>query len=438
MYEEDETDGLGGALSPFYAKYAQEEEKLRREQEARIQSRWHRGLQALQERRAGPGKTETIAQALLAFGQPTRGGGWAALGNAGNVLAQGIAARKNAELERAQQMRDLENAREEGLSELAQKYGQGRLEVLGKLATMKPATPQYLPLATGPNGETVNPLTFEPIPRGSKVMRDGTVILPSGMTTAAAGEEPSRKPVKVASMSEVTGLPLGALAELPDGSVVRNTAKGVEAASPKMSKTDNLTPGQQALDRAFGNDYAEWLNGGNVSTQTQLKALEQVQQQLAAGENLSGGAASLLPSALQKYVDPDRVSAQQAVEKAIQATLRATLGAQYTQREGEDLLARSWDPRLPPKENAKKLAATIADLKRRVEQKNKQIEYFDREGTLAGFSVGRPKPKTGGSGLSGKYTGGPKVTPPGAPKPKSAPVDLKKLSDEDLKRALGL
>ncbi|QDH50425.1 hypothetical protein [Caulobacter phage KcrB] len=434
MFEDETEEETGGALPSLYSKYAQEEEALRKQEEARIQSRWQRGMQALQQQRMGPSKTQRIAEALLAFGQPTRGGTFAALGNAGSVLAQRNAAMKQAEMDRAAKLREMEDARDESLGELAQKYGAGRLAVLGKLATQVPKTPTLVPLASDPvTGGLRNPLTGQPLPEGAMVTNKGEVIMPAGATASVGRSSGRRGPVEIADMAEASGLPLGGIGRLPDGSLVRNTAAGVVEASPKTAKDANLTPGQKALDTAFGRDYAEWLNGGEVTAKTQLDALRQVKDQLAKGETLSGGAVSTLPPALQKYVDPERVSAQQAVEKAMQATLRATLGAQYTQREGEDLLARSWDPRLPPKENAKKLGAAIAELEKRVKQKNSQVTYFDANGTLQGFAGG-PAPTTPQAKKTQSTR--PRVSTGAKPAPKIS--DPKKLSDDEIKRALGL
>jgi hypothetical protein len=424
MYEEDETEGAeapAGSLAALLSQYTQGQEKLQAEEAARIQSRWQRGTQALQQRRAGPSKTETVAQALLAFGQPTRGGGWAALGNAGNVLAERNAAVKTAAEQRKQQMLALENAREDSLSELSSKYGGARLELTGKLAAQaaKPVTPR-----TGQNPVTgvIEYLS------GPNV---GQPVVPSGANV-------SRQAIKVASAAEALGQAPGTFVEFPDGTIKRVTTKGVEDASPKVDRLAGLTPGQKALDVSFGKDYADWLNQGQVTAQTQLGSLRGISKQLADGGALSGGVIGMLPEEVQARVAEDRVAAQQAVAKAIQETLRATLGAQFTAAEGAALIARSWDPRLSPEANAKKLNATIADLERRVTNKEKQIGFFDANGTLSGFGAPADKPRQGAPPATRYTGGGPKVPTRGAgPATPAKPADPAKLSDAELKKLLG-
>lgn len=405
MYEEDETGDLGGSLAAFMSQYTQGQEKLQAEEAARIQSRWRRGTQALQQRRAGPSKTETVAQALLAFGQPTRGGGWAALGNAGNVLAERNAAVKSAEEQRKQQMLALENAREDSLSELSAKYGGARQDMLGALVKQA-AKPKPEP-RTGFNTVT-----------GVQEYMSGPNI---GRPVVPGSADGARRVVKVASATEALAQKPGTYVEYPDGSVKIVTVNGVKDVSPRVDKLAGLSPGQRALDTAFGDDYADWINQGQTSAQTNLAALRDVAKQLEDGAPLSGGVIGMLPEGAQARVAEDRVVAQQAVAKAIQETMRATLGAQFTKAEGDALIARSWDARLSPAANAKKVLSIIADLESRVANKEKRIAYFDSSGgTLAGF--GAPAAKTDPPAT--RYPGGgPKV----APRDKAAPpLDLSK------------
>lgn len=109
---------------------------------------------------------------------------------------------------------------------------------------------------------------------------------------------------------------------------------------------------------------------------------------LEGGEKMTGPIVGRLPDIFRQSVAPKSIPAQQQVEQSIQKTLRQTLGAQFTEKEGERFLARGYDPRLSPAQNAKKLRDAISQLKQMADAKQKAAEYYETHGTLAGFRGG--------------------------------------------------
>lgn len=162
-----------------------------------------------------------------------------------------------------------------------------------------------------------------------------------------------------------------------------------EMTMPQAAVPQATTPAQVAVDRSFAKDYADYVAGGGYSdVQKQIQSLEEIADMLEGGEKMTGPIVGRLPDIFRQSVAPKSIPAQQQVEQSIQKTLRQTLGAQFTEKEGERFLARGYDPRLSPEQNAKKLRDAISQLKQMADAKQKAAEYYEANGTLAGFRGG--------------------------------------------------
>lgn len=162
------------------------------------------------------------------------------------------------------------------------------------------------------------------------------------------------------------------------------------------SQVPKLLPGQEAADREFGKEYQEWnAQGGYAGLEKQLAQLEAAATALESpqGEGMTGGTLEAwLPGgssdAARARVKPEAFALQQGVEQAIQASLRQTLGSQFTEKEGAQVIARSFDPRLPAKTNAAKIRAEIENIRRRGLEKDRASKYFEQTGgTLKGLDA---------------------------------------------------
>lgn len=147
--------------------------------------------------------------------------------------------------------------------------------------------------------------------------------------------------------------------------------------------------GQKAVDRKFGKDYADYVSGGAATAQQALDELRaqsvKLDPQSAEFTQASGPLLGAFPNFLRKRIAGPGFAIQQNIERNIQASLRQVLGAQYTQIEGENLLARTFDPSLDESENKKRLDSLITRLDRAKTEKDRAVEYFRANGTLEGF-----------------------------------------------------
>ena len=135
-------------------------------------------------------------------------------------------------------------------------------------------------------------------------------------------------------------------------------------------------PGLKALDETF----AKTLDGTSA---TQLSAARQdaasvssVLEKLESGEKLTGPLIGSIPEELRALIYPESTQAQQLVEQVVQKNLRAILGGQFAQKEGEQLVKRAYNPKLTPQQNAARLRSLLLTLDAAAQSKQAQTDYF--------------------------------------------------------------
>jgi hypothetical protein len=164
-------------------------------------------------------------------------------------------------------------------------------------------------------------------------------------------------------------------------------ARAAEAQAAIRQRELETTPAQKSADEAFASEYAKWSAGGGFSgVENQLESLEAQIPRLESSDTISGPIMGRLWDPIRQAINPDSISTQQNVERNIQATLRETLGAQFTEKEAEGLLRRSYDPRLDERENIERLRGMISELRSRANTKNDSAGYFERNGTIRGWT----------------------------------------------------
>jgi hypothetical protein len=159
------------------------------------------------------------------------------------------------------------------------------------------------------------------------------------------------------------------------------------------------TPAEKKMDEAFGKALGELrAAGGLADVEKNKQQLESVVEQLRAivegesDENLSGaliGAASSV-RAVMSMTHPVALQALEQVEEVVQRNLRIILGAQFTQKEGERLISRAYNPYLDEADNLVRLERLAKSMAAQLDNKLAAIAYFDERGTLRGFKGEAP------------------------------------------------
>ena len=86
----------------------------------------------------------------------------------------------------------------------------------------------------------------------------------------------------------------------------------------------------------------------------------------------------------------EAVQTREAVASIVYQTLRATLGAQFTEKEGQRLISASFNPLLSPEQNARRLQLMLQEILAVASSKHERIRHVEKYGTLAGFKGEMP------------------------------------------------
>ena len=148
-----------------------------------------------------------------------------------------------------------------------------------------------------------------------------------------------------------------------------------------------ISPGQKALDVAFGKQIAEDALSGNSAGERQNEGiLDTVITGLKTGAVKTGGFSGLLPESAQRAVAKPLANARQDVQRVIFPQLRQTMGAQFTEKEGERVLNATFDTAQEPAIIANRLEKLKAVIAEQNQVRRQAKEYFDKNGgSLAGF-----------------------------------------------------
>ena len=138
------------------------------------------------------------------------------------------------------------------------------------------------------------------------------------------------------------------------------------------------------VDKKVAQEYIDWSAGGGSDSVKQISQLQEVADRLNSGkEDLTGPLLGLVSPGTRALFNSGSVDAQQLVEEVVQRNLRLILGAQFTQKEGENLIARAYNPQLKEEVNAKRIGRLIQQISLAAKQKQAMFDYLERYRTLA-------------------------------------------------------
>jgi len=152
----------------------------------------------------------------------------------------------------------------------------------------------------------------------------------------------------------------------------------------------STSPGIEALDKAYATDHLEWRRGGGSDMTRQLAQIGGVLEQIESGKELTGPMIGAMPDFVRSVMNPNAQDAKEQVEEVVQRNLRTVLGAQFTEKEGDRLISRAYNPSLPPETNARRLRALFTQMQTAAQQRQQMADYFDENGTLWEYKGPQP------------------------------------------------
>lgn len=148
-----------------------------------------------------------------------------------------------------------------------------------------------------------------------------------------------------------------------------------------------LTAGQEQLDKETAKDIASWNRIDRNKANTNLQLLKSSIEELKKMPEATGGTIQAnSPMWARRKFFPKLVEIEQRVQKAAVEGLRASLGSQFTEKEGERILNMSWDPGLPLNANLTKIQNAITEISTNVKNRESASKWFkEHKGTMAGY-----------------------------------------------------
>lgn len=144
-------------------------------------------------------------------------------------------------------------------------------------------------------------------------------------------------------------------------------------------------------DIAFKKRWSETTEQQRALAQLNIEKLLKASEYLAEAEKGSGPIdtsrlAFFLPSgAIQTIVGGDRVKAMNEVRSVIQQSLRQSLGAQFTQKEGEEMMNRAFNPLFDAEANFGLIRDQLRLLESAAKEQNRAFNYYNANRTIFGF-----------------------------------------------------
>ncbi len=163
--------------------------------------------------------------------------------------------------------------------------------------------------------------------------------------------------------------------------------KNVAAAGAKPSRrgpSGKPTKGQEQVDRTFAKEYVDWRGPKQADLAANLDRLRRAREDLKS-KNLTGPLAGFGTAGMRAYYNPESARVQQEIEEVVQRNLRLVLGAQFTQKEGDRLIERAFNPRLQEGANIARIDRLITQIERAAAVREDQARYFEEYGTLQGW-----------------------------------------------------
>lgn len=150
---------------------------------------------------------------------------------------------------------------------------------------------------------------------------------------------------------------------------------------------DGTSKGYEKVNEKYAAEYIKWIDTG--AYQVELENLSKLDESLETlkNENVTGAIIGLTPNAMLSVLNPEALNLQDNIRSIVFQGLRATLGAQFTEREGNRLVEAAFNPLLSEEMNIIRLKRMRERIKTMIESKQSAVNYFqNNNGTMQGYT----------------------------------------------------
>jgi len=189
--------------------------------------------------------------------------------------------------------------------------------------------------------------------------------------------------------------------EVPDGKggtnkVPVNVSDLTGKITPVMSSSGtNINLGQgsggyKTFNEKFGTEAQKWFaSGGYAQVKENILKIDDAINVLQDEKNSFFGVTGIIgyvPDSLQPLIKPEAVDLADNIRSIVFQSLRETLGAQFTEREGQRLVEASFNQKLDEATNIRRLKKMRDKLLAIAESKQNAYDYFQtNKGDMTGY-----------------------------------------------------
>ena len=145
-----------------------------------------------------------------------------------------------------------------------------------------------------------------------------------------------------------------------------------------------MNKGEISTDEKFATIYTKYIDDGRGAKNiANLEKLEDAQIILEAaaknGVAISGVTAGMLSGfpKLSAYFNEQGLMVEERIASVIQQSLKEILGGQFSEKEGEALIRRGYNPNLSPEENLERLLDLYAQSQQLIETEKESVDYYE-------------------------------------------------------------
>ena len=156
---------------------------------------------------------------------------------------------------------------------------------------------------------------------------------------------------------------------------------------------ENLSPAQRKIDELAASSILQWeVDGGQVSYRRNIVDLSSEINKLQKAE--PGTLTGVLISKLGIAQSQATKTLRNNIERIVTESLRATLGAQFTENEAQQFIERTFNLQLSEKRLAERMQRLRAQLETIEQTKRAASKHMKTFGTMKGFTTELPEIKT--------------------------------------------
>lgn len=146
--------------------------------------------------------------------------------------------------------------------------------------------------------------------------------------------------------------------------------------------TSKPSEAQKALDKKFGEEYAEWTSGGSEVAKTDIKKLDRVIADMESGKVQTGGFTGVLGD---RGTSDEVLKARAAVTGISIKNLKEVLGSQLTESDRIEFVKNLWNEAEGTENNLERVKDFRDALAAKADAKDFKSRYFEENNTLYGY-----------------------------------------------------